>query len=129
MTIQTLLVLQAFLQRPVRELYGLELSEETGLLPGTAYPILLRLECEGWVTSRWEKIDPHVEKRPARRYYRLTSSGATRARAACAAARRPKRGGAPPARWAKRGRLMGGGVLGPGVVVVGHVCRLCTCAA
>jgi PadR family transcriptional regulator PadR len=90
MTVQTLLILQALLFDPDREYYGLELSEETGLQPGTAYPILLRLEREGWVTSRWEDIDPHAEKRPARRYYRLTASGAAEAGAACAAARRPK---------------------------------------
>jgi DNA-binding PadR family transcriptional regulator len=71
-------------------MYGLELSEETGLQPGTAYPILLRLEDEGWVTSRWEDIDPRVEKRPARRYYRVTAGGAVEARAALARARRPK---------------------------------------
>jgi PadR family transcriptional regulator PadR len=91
MTVLTLLVLQALLQNPGRELYGLGISEETGLLPGTAYPILLRLEREGWVTSRWEEIDPHTEKRPARRYYRLTASGATQASAASAGARRPNR--------------------------------------
>lgn len=92
MTVQTLLVLQALLQNTSRELYGLEISEETGLLPGTAYPILLRLEKRGWVTSRWEDIDPHVEKRPPRRYYMLTADGATQASAACATARRPSRG-------------------------------------
>ena len=91
MTVQTLLILQALLRDPGRELYGLELSEETGLLPGTAYPILLRLENEGCVTSRWEDIDPKVEKRPARRYYRFTASGAAEASAACAAAKRPSR--------------------------------------
>jgi DNA-binding PadR family transcriptional regulator len=90
MTVQTMLILQALLRDPGRELYGLELSEETGLLPGTAYPILLRLENEGWVSSRWEDIDPHAEKRPARRYYRLTAGGAP-ARAAIAGARRPSR--------------------------------------
>jgi PadR family transcriptional regulator, regulatory protein PadR len=91
MTVQTLLVLQALMRDPGREVYGLELSEETGLLPGTAYPILLRLENEGWVTSRWEDIDPAAEKRPARRYYRLTASGATLASAAIASAPRPAR--------------------------------------
>jgi PadR family transcriptional regulator, regulatory protein PadR len=91
MTVQTLLVLQALLRDPGRELYGLELSEETGLLPGTAYPILMRLEKEGWVSSRWEDIDPVAEKRPARRYYRLTASGATQASAAMTSARRPAR--------------------------------------
>jgi DNA-binding PadR family transcriptional regulator len=91
MTVQTLLVLQALMSDPGRELYGLELSEETGLLPGTAYPILLRLENEGWLTSRWEDINPAAEKRPARRYYRLTATGATQASAAIASAPRPAR--------------------------------------
>jgi DNA-binding PadR family transcriptional regulator len=91
MTLHTLLILQALLQNPSREMYGLELSEETGLLPGTAYPILLRLENEGWLVSRWEDIDPHVEKRPPRRYYRFTAGGAQQASAACASARRPTR--------------------------------------
>ena len=91
MTVQTLLVLQALMRNPGRELYGLELSAETGLLPGTAYPILLRLQNEGWVTSRWEDIDPAAEKRPPRRYYRLTASGATQASTALANARGPAR--------------------------------------
>ena len=90
LTVHVQLVLQALLRDPGREMYGLELSEETGLQPGTAYPILLRLEDEGWVTSRWEDIDPRVEKRPARRYYRVTAGGAVRAGAALAGARRPK---------------------------------------
>jgi DNA-binding PadR family transcriptional regulator len=92
MTLQTQLILQALLRDPARELYGLELSQETGLLPGTAYPILLRLEHEEWVSSRWEDIDPSAEKRPARRYYRLTANGAAQASAALASARRPARG-------------------------------------
>jgi PadR family transcriptional regulator len=75
LTLQVQLVLQALLRDPVREMYGLELSEETGLQPGTAYPILLRLEHEGWVASRWEDIDPRAEKCPARRYYRPTAGG------------------------------------------------------
>src|SRR5690348_18080183 len=91
LTVQVQLVVQALLRDPAREMYGLELSEETGLLPGTAYPILLRLENEGWVTSRWEDIDPHAEKRPPRRYYRLTAGGAAQASAAVAGARRPSR--------------------------------------
>jgi len=90
LTVQVLLVLQALLRDPGRERYGLELSDETGLLPGTAYPILLRLEHEGWVTSRWEDVDPREQKRPARRYYRLTADGAIQASAAVANARRPR---------------------------------------
>jgi PadR family transcriptional regulator, regulatory protein PadR len=89
LTVQVQLVLQALLRDPASEMYGLKLSEETGLQPGTAYPILLRLEHEGWVISRWEDIDPRAEKRPARRYYRLTANGAAQASARLAAARRP----------------------------------------
>src|SRR6204780_5760225 len=89
LTVQVQLVLQALLRDPASELYGLELSEETGLQPGTAYPILLRLEHEGWVTSRWEDVDPRAEKRPARRYYRLTAGGGGQARGGGA-------GGGPP---------------------------------
>ena len=88
---QTQMILQALLRDPARALYGLELAEETGLLPGTAYPILMRLEKEGWVTSSWEDISPEAEGRPRRRYYRLTASGATQASAAIAGARRPSR--------------------------------------
>jgi len=89
MTVQTQLVLRALLRNPARELYGLELAEETGLMPGTIYPILLRLETEGWVRKRREDIDPRTEKRPARHYYALTASGAVQASAALAAAHRP----------------------------------------
>ena len=91
MTMQTQLILRALLRDPGRELYGLEISAETELMPGTAYPILLRLEKAGWLTSKWEEIDPREEKRPRRRYYRLTGDGATKASAALADARRRKR--------------------------------------
>src|ERR1700759_3809295 len=36
LTVQVQLVVQALLRDPAREMYGLELSEETGLQPGTA---------------------------------------------------------------------------------------------
>jgi PadR family transcriptional regulator len=62
------MVLGALLRNPSREMYRRELADETGLMPGTTHPILLRLESEGWVTSYKEDIDPHAEGRPARRY-------------------------------------------------------------
>jgi PadR family transcriptional regulator, regulatory protein PadR len=91
MTMQTQMILQALLRDPCRALYGLELAGETGLLPGTAYPILIRLENEKWVASWWEDINPETEGRPRRRYYRLTANGAAQASAAIATARRPSR--------------------------------------
>jgi PadR family transcriptional regulator PadR len=89
MTIPTQLVLEALLQDPERELYGVEIGEYANLMSGTVHPILARLEGLGWLTSRWEDIDPQVEGRPARRYYRLTADGVSAARAALERAHRP----------------------------------------
>ena len=87
MTIPTQLVLQALVEAD--EAYGAELGARTHLPSGTVHPILARLEGVGWLTSRWEDIDPQVEGRPPRRYYRLTAEGALAARAALARAHRP----------------------------------------
>jgi DNA-binding PadR family transcriptional regulator len=89
MTIPTQLVLQALLAEPGRELYGVEIGELAGLRSGTVHPILARFEGVGWLQSRWEDVDPQVEGRPARRYYRLTAEGARAAPAALAQAVRP----------------------------------------
>lgn len=84
MTVPTQLVLRALLVDPTSELYGLEIGEAAGLASGTVHPILARLEGVGWLSSRWEDIDTSAAGRPARRYYRLTASGAENARAALA---------------------------------------------
>ncbi|NYJ06567.1 PadR family transcriptional regulator [Petropleomorpha daqingensis] len=89
MTIPTRLVLEALVGASDRELYGVEIGELATLRSGTVHPILARLEGVGWLTSRWEEIDPQVEGRPPRRYYRLTAEGAVAARAALARAHRP----------------------------------------
>ena len=81
MTIPTQLVLRALLADPSKELYGVEVGAAAGLPSGTVHPILARLETVGWLTSRWEDIDPRAEGRPARRYYHLTPDGAELARA------------------------------------------------
>jgi PadR family transcriptional regulator, regulatory protein PadR len=56
--------------------YGFDVIDQTGLPSGSVYPALSRLERDGYVKSDWEDtIEAHAEKRPARRYYRLTASG------------------------------------------------------
>ena len=72
-------------------MYGAEIGATAGLPSGTVHPILARLEGVRWLESRWEDINPRVEGRPARRYYRLTAGGAEAARAALARASRPTR--------------------------------------
>ena len=79
MSLQTLKVLEAFLENPTEQLAGADVQKRSGLASGTLYPILLRLEAAGWFTSRWESVDPSVAGRPRRRLYRLTASGLARA--------------------------------------------------
>ena len=61
-----------------RESYGYELAQSlqaAGIGPiqgGTLYPVLMRLQKTGLVTARWHA----GESGPARKYYRLTTTGA-----------------------------------------------------
>jgi DNA-binding PadR family transcriptional regulator len=56
--------------------YGFQVIDATGLPSGTVYPALARLERDGYVKSHWENAEAaREEKRPPRRYYRLTSPG------------------------------------------------------
>jgi DNA-binding PadR family transcriptional regulator len=79
MSLQTLKVLEAFLESPADQLSGAEVMQRCQLASGTLYPILLRLESAGWFVSRWETIDPSSAGRPRRRFYRLTPTGLRRA--------------------------------------------------
>jgi PadR family transcriptional regulator PadR len=79
MSLQTLRVLEVFLENPTESLAGAQVHQRCGIASGTLYPILLRLESAGWFASQWESIDPSREGRPRRRLYRLTSTGLRRA--------------------------------------------------
>lgn len=58
-------------------LYGLELSNLSGLPNGTLFPILERLRQAGWVERYWEQDDiAEGEGRPRRRFYKITRKGA-----------------------------------------------------
>jgi PadR family transcriptional regulator, regulatory protein PadR len=72
-TLPTTLVLQAIADGTR---YGFDIADHTGLLTGTVYPALRRLETLGFVRSNWEseKI-ARREQRPARRYYEITRAG------------------------------------------------------
>lgn len=57
--------------------FGFDVVDATGLTTGSVYPALDRLEELGYLRSAWEA--PEVaqrEKRPARRYFALTATGA-----------------------------------------------------
>ena len=84
----TLQVISVLAERPTEEHYGLDICRATKLKGGTVYPILARLEKEGWVSSEWEDIDPKLQGRAPRRNYRLTPHGVQLAREALEAAQR-----------------------------------------
>jgi DNA-binding PadR family transcriptional regulator len=82
LTLPVLLVIRAMLDEPAREMYGLEICKAVGLPSGTLHPILARLERCGWLESRWEDLEPTEGGKPRRRFYKPSSDGAERARAA-----------------------------------------------
>jgi len=56
--------------------YGFDIIDATGLPSGTVYPALSRHEQDGYVRSSWEDpVKAHRERRPPRRYYRVTAEG------------------------------------------------------
>jgi PadR family transcriptional regulator PadR len=72
--------------------YGSEIMDSAGLRSGVVYPILAKLERLGWIVGDWEDGAVAAEqKRPRRRYYRLTDSGVTAAREYCARGDEPGR--------------------------------------
>jgi PadR family transcriptional regulator PadR len=75
---QTVALLAALMARPQTWQHGYELSKETGLKSGTLYPILIRLNEQGLLNSRWQ--DAERPGRPPRHVYRLTAAGLALAR-------------------------------------------------
>jgi PadR family transcriptional regulator, regulatory protein PadR len=56
--------------------YGFDIMDHTDLPSGTVYPALSRLERDGLVRSHWENLEKaHGDRRPPRRYYRVTPHG------------------------------------------------------
>lgn len=74
-TKQTERILAILLTNPSAEWWGAQIAPAAGLPSGTLYPALARMERFGWLTSRWEEIDPAKESRPRRRLYQLTGEG------------------------------------------------------
>ncbi len=75
---QTHQLLVTMLQQPRSWRHGYELAKETGLKSGTLYPLLMRLNDQGLLDSRWK--DPDLPGKPPRHMYRLTAGGLALAR-------------------------------------------------
>jgi DNA-binding PadR family transcriptional regulator len=59
--------------------YGYELASLTGIKSGTLYPLLIRLEAQGYLQAEWQQ--PLESGRPPRHAYRLSATGQQMARA------------------------------------------------
>ena len=64
--------------------YGYELAARTGIKSGTLYPLLIRLEAQGFLEAEWQQS--LASGRPPRHAYRLTAAGQRLARAEAAPA-------------------------------------------
>lgn len=59
--------------------HGYELAQLADVKSGTLYPLLIRLEAQGYLEAQWQQ--PPEGGRPPRHAYRLTASGVQLARA------------------------------------------------
>ena len=62
-----------------RWLHGYDLCRQSGVKPGTLYPLLIRLHEQGCLEAEWQA--PAERGRPPRHAYRLTATGRALARA------------------------------------------------
>ena len=58
-------------------LWGSQIMRSTHITTGTAYPLLNRLETDGYLKGEWEKADPRDLQRPRQKMYVLTPRGKT----------------------------------------------------
>ena len=73
---RTILAILAEANRDWR--HGYELVRQSGVKSGTLYPLLIRLEGQGYLEAEWQA--PAAAGRPPRHVYRLTASGMQLAR-------------------------------------------------
>jgi len=68
-----LALLAALLEARQRWSHGYELASLTTIQSGTLYPLLIRLEAQGYLEAEWQQ--PVAGGRPPRHAYRLTAAG------------------------------------------------------
>lgn len=60
---------------PDREYSGYEIGKQLSMPSGTLYPLLLKIEQAGLLTTKWEDGDPKILGRPRRRYHKISGQG------------------------------------------------------
>ena len=72
---QTMQVLRSLIDADGKRISGSDIARNTAILSGTLYPILMRLERAGWISSQWETAEPSRLGRPRKRLYKLLAKG------------------------------------------------------
>ncbi|GAA4670944.1 PadR family transcriptional regulator [Frondihabitans cladoniiphilus] len=104
-TAPTLDVLECLLGSTEGPVWGLVIIKETGRPSGTVYPLLERLERQGWIVGSWEEAE---RSGPRRRLYEFTADGRVAAMELVAgAAERRATAAARPSRSARAGGTPG----------------------
>ncbi len=66
-------VLEVLVQAGAAGQHGYDLCSQARIQSGTLYPLLVRLEAQGFLTAHWEPSE--IAGRPPRHVYRLTAAG------------------------------------------------------
>ena len=72
-------ILAVLLEAQGRWSHGYDLARQAGVRSGTLYPLLIRLDAQGYLEAEWQQ--PSQGGRPPRHAYRLTAGGVELARA------------------------------------------------
>lgn len=70
-TRQTRAILDVLMSSKIQQHYGYSIMASTGLTSSTVYPILNRMEADGWVVATWHR----APKGPPRKVYKMTDYG------------------------------------------------------
>ena len=65
----------ALMEDPDGQHWGYETAKRAGVKSGVLYPMLTRMLDDGWLTDGWEDPASITDRRPPRRYYKLTETG------------------------------------------------------
>lgn len=66
-------VLAELVQAGAKGRHGYDLCREAQIKSGTLYPLLIRLEAQGYLVADWQASE--IPGRPPRHVYRLTTAG------------------------------------------------------
>jgi hypothetical protein len=74
-TVAFLRILAFFITHEKNFYCGSDVMKQLNLPSGTIYPLLIRMTRAGWLNRELEDVNPKEVGRPAKRFYRISSTG------------------------------------------------------